>query len=44
MPNGPRPDIACFNCYRLHSAHKLTPAQTEGIPDHLWRVEGFLNW
>jgi IS1 family transposase/transposase-like protein len=35
--------VAYFNFCRVHSAHKLTPAQAAGITDHKWTIEELLS-
>jgi transposase-like protein/IS1 family transposase len=34
--------IAHWNFVRVHSAHKMTPAQAAGLTDHAWTVEELL--
>jgi transposase-like protein/IS1 family transposase len=34
--------IAYFNFCRVHSAHKMTPAQAAGLTDHAWTVKELL--
>jgi transposase-like protein/IS1 family transposase len=34
--------IAHFNFCRVHSAHKMTPAQAHGLTDHAWTVRELL--
>jgi hypothetical protein len=34
--------IAHYNFCRVHSAHKMTPAQAAGLTDHTWTVPELL--
>ena len=36
--------VAHFNFCRVHSAHKMTPANAAKLTDHNWTVEELLNW
>lgn len=35
--------VAHFNFCRVHSAHKQTPAQAQGLTDHTWTVEELIE-
>jgi IS1 family transposase len=35
--------VAHFNFCRVHSAHKQTPAQAQGLTDHKWTIEELLS-
>ena len=35
--------VAHFNFRRVHGAHGRTPAQAQGVTDHVWTIEELLS-